>query len=200
MAKSGGRKRRPQGCSLRSHRLRRLKPLTPTLSPATHSAMPSMLPCCTSDLKRRAQMAATPAASVSGPRPRRRLSLPALHPAGRVLAHPGARPAGDGAHLLRGGDPREPRYRPPQPSKLGVRPQGEPPHTGAIPHPRHHRRRSAFAARRLQEDPHQAIPQGGTGASNRNDDQRHPRLRHRPTHRKSRATAQDRLCSQPTSA
>src|SRR4249920_1323465 len=53
MAKSGGRKRRPQGCSLRSHRLRRLKPLPPTLSPATHSAMPSMLPCCTSDLKRR---------------------------------------------------------------------------------------------------------------------------------------------------
>ena len=36
--KSGGRKRRPQGCSLRSHRLRRLKPLTPTLSSATHSA------------------------------------------------------------------------------------------------------------------------------------------------------------------
>ena len=57
-----------------------------------------------------------------------------------------------------------------------------------------------FAARRLQEDPHQAIPQRLTGASNRNDDQRHPRLRHRPTHRKSRATAQDRLCSQPTSA
>ena len=43
---------RHTGCSLRSHRLRRLKPLTPTLSPATHSAMPSMLPCCTSDLKR----------------------------------------------------------------------------------------------------------------------------------------------------
>ena len=57
MAKSGGRKRRPQGCSLRSHRLRRLKPLTPTLSPATHSAMPSMLPCCTSDLKRRTNTA-----------------------------------------------------------------------------------------------------------------------------------------------
>ena len=52
MAKSGGRKRRPQGCSLRSHRLRRLKPLTPTLSPATHSAMPSMLPCCTSRIDR----------------------------------------------------------------------------------------------------------------------------------------------------
>ena len=55
MAKSGGIKRRPQGCSLRSHRLRRLKPLTPTLSPATHSAIPSMLPCCTSDLKRRCE-------------------------------------------------------------------------------------------------------------------------------------------------
>ena len=27
--------------------------MTPTLSPATHSAIPSMLPCCTSDLKRR---------------------------------------------------------------------------------------------------------------------------------------------------
>src|SRR6516225_2705714 len=53
MPKSGGRKGRPQGCSLCSHRLRRLKPLTPTLSPATHSAMRSMLPCCTSDLNRR---------------------------------------------------------------------------------------------------------------------------------------------------
>jgi len=50
MPKSGGRKGRPQGCSLCSHRLRRLKPLTPTLSPATNSAMPSMLPCCTSQL------------------------------------------------------------------------------------------------------------------------------------------------------
>src|SRR5580693_4607577 len=52
-AKSGRRNGQPQGCSLRSHRLRRLKPLTPTLSPAVHSAMPSMLHRCTSDLKRR---------------------------------------------------------------------------------------------------------------------------------------------------
>ena len=58
----------------------------------------------------------------------------------------------------------------------------------------------AFAACRLQEYPHQAIPQGGTGAAHGNDHQRHPRLRHRPTHRKSRRTAQDRLCGQPTSA
>jgi hypothetical protein len=43
-------------CWLRSHRLRRLKPLTPTLSPAVHSAMPSMLPCCTSDLKQREEL------------------------------------------------------------------------------------------------------------------------------------------------
>jgi hypothetical protein len=46
---------RHTGCSLRSHRLRRLTPLTPTSSPATRSAMPSMPPCCTSDLKRRIQ-------------------------------------------------------------------------------------------------------------------------------------------------
>src|ERR1700681_2325037 len=52
-AQSGRRNGQPQGCSLRSHRLRRLKPLTPTLSPAVHSAMPSMLHCCTSDLNRR---------------------------------------------------------------------------------------------------------------------------------------------------
>jgi len=52
MAKSGRAKGRPQGCPLRSHRLRRLKPLTPTFSPAFHSAMPSMLSCCTSDLNR----------------------------------------------------------------------------------------------------------------------------------------------------
>ena len=54
-AKSGRRNGQPQGCSLRSHRLRRLKPLTPTLSPAVHSAMLSMLHCCTSDLKRRTE-------------------------------------------------------------------------------------------------------------------------------------------------
>src|SRR3984893_7006373 len=77
-------------------------------------------------------MAQAPAASVSAPRPRRRLSLRPLHPAGRIVAHPGARPAGDGAHLLRGGDPREPRSRPPQPSEPGVRPQGEPPRAGAV--------------------------------------------------------------------
>src|SRR6202521_4563987 len=92
-------------------------------------------------------MAQAPATSVSAPRPRRRLSLRPLHPAGRILAHPGARPAGDRPRFLRRGDPREPRYRPPQPSESGVQPQGEPPHAGAVPHPCHHRRRGAFAAR-----------------------------------------------------
>ena len=64
-------------------------------------------------------------------RSRRRLSLPALHPAGRVLADPGARSAGDGTRLLRGGDPREPRYRPAQPGEPDLRPQGHPAHPGA---------------------------------------------------------------------
>ena len=53
MPKSGRRKGRPQGCSLSSHRLRRLKPLTPTFSPAVCSAISSMLHRCTSDLNRR---------------------------------------------------------------------------------------------------------------------------------------------------
>ena len=46
----------------------------------------------------------------------------ALHPAGRVLAHPGARSAGDGTHLLRGGDQGEPRSRPAQSGEPGIRP------------------------------------------------------------------------------
>src|SRR4249920_1411411 len=53
MAKCGGRKAQHQGCSQRSHRLRRLKPLTPSFSPATHSAKPFMPSCCSSELKRR---------------------------------------------------------------------------------------------------------------------------------------------------
>jgi len=52
----------------------------------------------------------------------------------------------------------------------------------ASSHPRHHRGRRAFAARRLQEEPYQAIPQGGASSSNRDHHQRHPRLRRRPTH------------------
>jgi hypothetical protein len=43
-----------QGCSPRSHRLRRLNPLNLTPSPAVHSVM-SFVHCCTSDLKRRPQ-------------------------------------------------------------------------------------------------------------------------------------------------
>src|SRR6516164_10610003 len=42
-----------KGARCARNRLRRLKPLTLTLSPAVHSAMSSMLHCCTSDLKRR---------------------------------------------------------------------------------------------------------------------------------------------------
>ena len=74
------------------------------------------------------------------------------------------------------------------------------PHTGSVPYPCHHRRRHPVAARRLQKIPHQAIPQGGRGASNRDNHQRYARLRHRPTHREPCRAAQDRLCGQPTSA
>jgi hypothetical protein len=40
--------------------------------------------------------------------------------------------------------------------------------------PCHHRRRGAVAPHRLQEDPYQAIPQGGAGPPHRNHDQRYP--------------------------
>src|SRR5215831_6642462 len=117
------------------------------------------------------KVAAAPAASISSPRPRRRLSLPTLDPAGRVLAHPGVGSAGNGSRFLRGSDPREPRYRASHPGEPGVRPQAEPPHAGQIPHPRYHRRRRAVVAHRRQEDPHQAISQRGRSASNRNHHQ-----------------------------
>jgi hypothetical protein len=135
-----------------------------------------------------AQMAATPAASVSATRSRRQLPLRALHPVGRVLTDPGARPAVTGARFLRGGDPREPGSRPPQPGEPGVRPQGGPPHAGQFG-------RSVITdawclrCTSTTRRPVSTIPQVGIGTSHRNPRQRHPRLRHRPTHRKSRRTA-----------
>src|SRR5271166_7171488 len=71
---------------MRSHRLRRLKPLTPTLSPATHSAMPSMLPCCTSDLKRRNIIG--PPTEVSSPHADSDIGLSALYPVPSRQAQP----------------------------------------------------------------------------------------------------------------
>src|ERR1700729_1876853 len=53
MAYFGGGNGRPQGCSRCSHRLRRLKPLTPTASPTFRAAIPFKLTYCTSDVNRR---------------------------------------------------------------------------------------------------------------------------------------------------
>jgi hypothetical protein len=70
---------------------------------------------------------------------------------------------------------------PPRPDRPGLRPahhpQRPPPDPGPLPHPGHHRRRRPLPARRLQARHDQAVPQGRQGASDRDHDQRHPRLR-----------------------
>ena len=71
---------------------------------------------------------------------------------------------------------------------------------GALSHPRAHRRRDPFAARRLQAQPHQAVPQGGARAAHRDHDQQHARLRHRQAAPQPRRAAAGRLSSQPTTA
>ena len=62
-----------------------------------------------------AQVAAPVATPVPGTRPCCRLSLSTIDPASGVLFNPSARSAGDGAHLLRRSDPREPGHRSPEP-------------------------------------------------------------------------------------
>ena len=74
------------------------------------------------DRRAAAQVAGDPAAPVHRRRPRRRLPLRHLDPAGRVLPDPDARPAGVGAGLLRAGHPRQPRHRPPRPGEPDLRP------------------------------------------------------------------------------
>ena len=64
-----------------------------------------------------AQVAGHPAASVHRRRPRRRLPLRPVDPAGRVLPDPDAGPARVGAGLFRAGHPRQPRHRPPRPGR-----------------------------------------------------------------------------------
>src|SRR4029077_19255021 len=68
-------------------------------------------------------MAAPITPSLSGTGSRRRLSLRPINPAGGVLAHPGARPARDGTHLLRRGDPREFGHWSAEPGEPDLRPQ-----------------------------------------------------------------------------
>lgn len=59
------------------------------------------------------------------------------HPGG-ILAHPGARPAGDWPGLLRGSDPRELGHRPPGSGAAHLRSARHQDHAGTIPHARHH--------------------------------------------------------------
>ncbi len=47
----------------------------------------------------------------------------------------------------------------------------------SLPHPRPHRRCNTFAACGLQAQPHQAVPQGGSGTAHRDHDQRYLRFR-----------------------
>ena len=56
--------------------------------------------------------------------PRGRLPLRRVDPPGRVLVDPGPGPAAERSHLLRGGDPREPRPRPARPGAIDLRPAG----------------------------------------------------------------------------
>jgi hypothetical protein len=113
------------------------------------------------------------------------------------LPHPGPEPAGDGACVLRGCDPRKPRPRPSQSSTAHLRAPCELAHPRALSHAGHHRRRHPFAACGLQTQPHQAVPQGRSGAAHRNHHQRHPRLRHRPA-AAQRGGARARWASTPT--
>jgi hypothetical protein len=78
-----------------------------------------------------------------------------------------------------------------------MRPQNHPPHPPAGSAPASSPRVSC--RRCITRETASSSITGGRGASHRSHDQRHPRLRHRPTHHKSRRTTQDRLCGQPTS-
>src|SRR5262245_26188332 len=106
-------------------------------------------------------MAAPLAPSLPGTGPRRWLSLSAVDLAGGVLAHAGSGSPGDGARLLRRGDPRELGHRSPEPSQSDLRPQDQPPHARSVPYPGHYRGRGPLVACRLQEVAYQAVPQGG---------------------------------------
>jgi hypothetical protein len=71
-----------------------------------------------------------------------------------------------------------PRWPDLRPAHHPHRAAGDP---GQVPHPGHHRRGDPVPARRLQAFKDQAVPQGRTGAADRDHHQRHPRLRHRQT-------------------
>ena len=125
-------------------------------------------------------------------------------PAGRVLPDPDARPAGDRPGLLRTRHPRQPRRRPPGPSQFGLRPTPHPrpqaDDSGPVPHPGDHRRRHPQPARGLQARHDQAVSQGRASLTDRDHDQRHPRLRDRQTTDQPARAAGGRLLRQPAPA
>ena len=124
----------------------------------------------------------------------------AVDPAGRVLPDPGARPPGLRADLLRADHPRQPRHRPPGPGRADLRPAGPAQHPGVF----RTRVITDTVTPSLHIDyKHCQIKQyhkQGTGAAHRDHDQRHLRLRHRPTADQPARAAGDRLHRQPTPA
>ncbi len=134
----------------------------------------------------------------------RGLPLRAVDSAGRVLADPDAGQTGGRPDVLRAGHPRQPRHRPPRPSRPGLRPQADPSRTsrdtGTVPHPGDHRGRHPEPVCGLQAHPDQAVPQAREGLTHRDHRQRHPRLQDRETADQSARATRDRLLRQPTSA
>ena len=104
-----------------------------------------------------------------------------------------------GRDLLRGGDPREPRPRPARSGATDLRAARHQADAGPVPDAGAHRGGDAVAAHRLQAFADQAVSQGRPRPADRDDDQRHARLRHRQTAVQPARLAADRLSSQPTS-
>src|SRR6201997_3930866 len=83
-------------------------------------------------------MAAALAASLHWRGPQGRLPLRYLDPAGGVLHHPGPRPPAARSPVLRAGDPREPRSRPPGADRTHLQSQDPAPCESPLSHPSGH--------------------------------------------------------------
>jgi hypothetical protein len=149
-------------------------------------------------------MAGALAAPVHRRRPAGGLPLRHFDPPSRVLPDPGPGPAGLGEGVLRTGHPGQPRRRPPRPGQPHLRSEVETQraagHPGPVPHPGDHRRSHPEPAHRLQARRDQAVPQGRSRLTDRDHDQRHPRLSDRETADQSARAAGDRPLRQPAPA
>ncbi len=150
------------------------------------------------------EVASPPIPPLFGPGPCRRDPIWPVDSPGGVFAYAGPRSTGDGADLLRGGRPREPRHRPSRSGAAHLRaqdpPEGGQRHPGAVPDPRHHRRRLSVAPRGLQNDKDQAVPQGRPRPTDGDNHQQHLGLRYRQAAARPSRTPGGRLSSQQTSA